>query len=337
MDIGKFSPISYIGGGQFGVVLKVFDSLLNVERALKVVIVQNAKEFIAGINEAQILEKCRHNHIVDIKEIDVYQLYGNNYPCITTEYLMNGSAQNYLENNFVTTRKAVQIITDVLFGLEKAHSQGILHRDIKPGNILFADNGQSKLSDFGLAYGLPHQSFGFAGYNSHLPPEVLERVTQDKVSDLYSTGITFYRLLNNLAKLYLPFANISEWLEALKKEKFPVRIYKPHIPDIVLKISKKAIKAEHGKRYQNCLQFRQALQKVPLAIEWSPLDENTWTGIFGSDTYELIRYSKRAGYCIDYKRNNRRVNNMSIERISNENRAIDLFYNIIKKTTISIN
>ena len=336
MDIGKFKSIGLIGGGNFGKVFRVLDTLLNVERAIKIIQVQNPQEFIDAINEAQILEKCRHNHIVDIKEIDVYQINGNNFPCITTEYLKNGSAQSYLDNNFVTTKKAIQVISDVLFGLEQAHSQGIHHRDIKPGNILFADNGQAKLSDFGLAYGLSHQSFNFVGYNSHLPPEVLEGVAQDSISDLYSMGITLHRLLNNLNTLDLPFADDLEWLKALKKEQYPLRKYQSHIPEQVIRIVKKAIKADRDRRFQNCLQFRQALQKIPLAVEWFPIDRDNWTGILGNETFELNFYLKKTGYFIDFKRNGRKVSDKCCEQIANETIAREEFFNIIRQTTIKV-
>lgn len=336
MDIGKFKSIGFIGGGNFGQVFKVLDSLLNVDRAIKIIQVQNPQQFIDAINEAQILEKCRHAHIVDIKEIDVYQINGNSFPCITTEYLKNGSAQSYLNNNFITTKKAIQIITEILFGLEHAHNQGIFHRDIKPGNILFADNGQAKLADFGLAYGLSHQSFNFAGYNSHLPPEVLEGIAQDAISDLYSMGITFHRLLNNMKTLDLPFADDAEWLKALKKEKFPKREYLPHIPEQVIRVVKKAIKANRDSRFQNCLQFRQALQKIPMAIEWLPINKDKWTGIFGKETFEISLYSKRSGYFIDFKRNGRKVNDKCCERIPDEMKARGEFFEVIKHTTINI-
>lgn len=208
--------------------------------------------------------------------------------------------------------------------------------DIKPGNILFADNGQAKLSDFGLAYGLSHQAFSFAGYNSHLPPEVLEGVAQDAISDLYSMGITFHRLLNNMKTLDLPFADDKEWLKALKKEKYPKRNYLPHIPSQVIKIAQKAIRADRGSRYQTCLQLRQSLQKIPMAIEWSPIDKDTWSGQLGKEFFELSMYSKKTGYYIDFKRNGRKVSDKCYEKITTEMAAQDVFFKIIKETTIKI-
>lgn len=334
MDIGKFKSIGFIGGGNFGKVFRVHDTLLNVERAIKIIQVSNAQEFIDAINEAQILEKCRHPHIVDIKEIDVHDVGGNALPCITTEYLKNGSVQGYLEKNFVTVQKAVQIISDVLFGLEHAHGQGVFHRDIKPGNILFSDNWHAKLSDFGLAYGLSHQAFNFAGYNSHLPPEVLQGVAQDALSDLYSMGVTFHRILNNMPTLPLTFADDVQWLKALQKEKFPQRIYQSHIPEQIIKVVKKSIKADRASRFQNCLQFRQALQKIPLAIEWFPVDIDNWEGKYKNEKFDLNLYSKRTGYFIDFKRGGRKINNRCCAGINTEENARKEFFKIIRETTL---
>jgi len=336
MDVGKFKSIGFIGGGNFGNVFRVQDTLLNVERAIKIIQVKDPKEFIDAINEAQILEKCRHNHIVDIKEIDVHEISGNPFPCITTEYLKNGSVQGYLEKNFVTVQKSIQIISEALFGLEHAHGQGVFHRDIKPGNILFSDNWQAKLSDFGLAYGLAHQSFNFAGYSAHLPPEVLQGVAQDAISDLYSMGVTFHRLLNNMASLPLTFADDAQWLKALQKERFPERVYEIHIPEQIIKIVKKSIKADRGSRYQNCLQFRQALQKIPLAVEWFPIDNDNWQGTLKNEKFELSLYSKRTGYFIDFKRNGRKINNRCCAGIDTEETARQEFFKTIRETTINV-
>ncbi len=336
MDIGKFKSIGFIGGGNFGNVFRVQDTLLNVERAIKIIQVNDPQEFIDAINEAQILEKCRHNHIVDIKEIDIHEISGNPFPVITTEYLKNGSVQGYIEKNFVSVHKAIQITSEALFGLEHAHSQGVFHRDIKPGNILFSDNWQAKLSDFGLAYGLAHQSFNFAGYSAHLPPEVLQGVAQDAISDLYSMGITFHRLLNNMPLLPLPFADDAQWLKALQKEKFPERIYDSHIPEQIIKVVKKSIKADRGSRYQSCLQFRQALQKIPLAVEWVPVDSDNWEGTFKGEKYEINLYSKRTGYFIDFKRNGRKINERCCASIDTEDNARQEFFKTIRETTINV-
>lgn len=336
MVIGKFTTIGFIGGGNFGKVFRATDTLLDIDRAIKIIQAQNPKEFMDAITEAQILERCRHKHIVDIKEINLYDISGKVYPCITMEYLKNGSAQNYLEHKFITIQFSIKIITDCLFGLEHSHNQGIFHRDIKPGNILFSDAWDAKLSDFGLAYGLNGQIFNFVGYNSHLPPEVLEGVAQNELSDLYSMGVSFHRLLNNMPTLDLIFADDKEWLKALKREKYPERNYKPHVPDNIIRIVKKSMKPDVKDRFQTCLQFRQALQKIPLAIDWSPMDRDKWHGNYNGDYFELEIYKKRTGYFIDFRRNRRRINEKCCMQIGNEIIAMEEFYKIIRETTIKI-
>lgn len=336
MNIGKFQTKECLGSGQFGTVYKVIDNLLGVERAIKIINVEDPTQFMDAINEAKILEKCRHPYIVDIKEIDVYLIDGKNCPCIITEYLKNGSVQGYMENNFVTIHKAIKIISEALFGLEHTHSQNIYHRDIKPGNILFSDNWGAKLSDFGLAYGLDEQSFSFKGYCSHLAPEVVGNIKQDDISDLYSMGVTFHRLLNNMSTFQLPFSNEEEWLKALSKEKYPERKYEQYIPEQVLKVAKKSIRANINLRYNTCLSFRQALQKIPLAIEWKPIDNDNWVGSFEQETFELTLLHKKTGYSIEFKKNGRKVNSRCRGQIVDEISARNEFFKIIRETTIKI-
>lgn len=336
MDIGKFTTIGFLGKGAFGSVFRAKDTFLDVERAIKIIQARDPQEFMNAFNEAQILERCRHNHIVDIKEVDIQEVQGVPSPCIVTEYLRNGSAQNYIENHFVSTQHAVKTISECLFGLEHAHSQGILHRDIKPGNILYADNGEAKLSDFGLAYGLSHQVFDFEGYSSHLAPEVLDDSAQDELSDLYSMGVTLHRMLNNLSNLDIPFANDAEWLRAVRREQFPQRVYLPHVPTQIIRIANKAIKADRDRRYQTCLQFRQALQGIQFFIEWNRVHEDKYTGLYMGNTFEIELYHKRTGYCIDFTRNGRKDNTRSYSRIPTLDLAKHQFYQIIQETTISL-
>ncbi len=336
MDIGKYTTIGFIGGGNFGKVFRAKDNLLNAERAIKLISVKNPQEFIDAINEAQILDKCRHRNIVDIKEIDVYQINNQPVPCIAMEYLPKGSAQSFLEKNFVTVKKAINVITDVLFGLEHAHNEDVYHRDIKPGNILFSNTSSAKLSDFGLAYGLANQPFSFAGYNSHLPPEVLEGTVQDNLSDLYSLGITFFRLINNMNTINVPYANDTDWLTALKKEKFPKREFQPHIPKQLLRVIKRSMKPDRNDRFQNCLEFRQAIQGIPLAINWKFVSNSSWKGILKGEKYKLTLNKKRTGYVINFTKNNRKNSKFCRSQIKDKAIAQKEFFKIIKETTIKI-
>ena len=138
--IGKFEILESIGSGCFGKVFKVKDELLEAERALKIIRVNNPDEFIKAIDEAKILEKCRHSNIVDIKEVDIMKTEEGIFPYIVTEYLKNGSVQSYLENNFISVHQSIKIISEALLGVEHAHNQGILHFQIQEKqNFLILD------------------------------------------------------------------------------------------------------------------------------------------------------------------------------------------------------
>ncbi len=340
MHIGKFLVISPLGNGNFGSVFRVLDPLLDVEKAVKVILLDEsytADEFVNSFNEAKILEKCKHPNIVEIKEVDVYNFRGRDLPCITTEYLKNGSVQALLENRFISVQQACKIITDVLYGLEHAHNQNIFHRDIKPGNILLSDNWKAKLSDFGLAYGLSGQAFHFAGYNPHLPPEVLENKVQDQLSDIYSLGITFFRVINNSISLPRPEVDMPTFIKLVKKEKFPDRIYGNYVPDSVIKIINKAIKSDRSKRFSTCLAFRQAIQRIKFGIDWKVINKNAWEGQFKDANYTLeIFKSKKGLYSIDFKRNGRRIAEKCSVNISTILIARKEFYRLIRETTVSI-
>lgn len=133
-----------------------------------------------------------------------------------------------------------------------------------------------------------------------------------------------------------PYIDDALWLKDLKKEKFPERLFAPHIPDEIIKVVKKSIRANRDKRFQNCLQFRQALHKIPLAIKWNPIEENHWEGIFKGIQYSIELYQKKKTFSIDFKRNRRKIKEKCCEGIKDLDTASHEFFKIIKETTINI-
>lgn len=306
--IQKFKVIDFLGNGNFGFVFQAYDPLLKADRAIKLIKVANPNKFVAAVKEAQTLEACRHKHIVDVKEVDVFVYEGAPCVYIAMEYLAKGSIQKRLERRFISIQESLTIISEALLGLEHAHNSNVLHRDIKPGNILFGDNGEAKLSDFGLALDYHVDPSDTMGYRPHQPLEVIDGNPMDKLSDIYAMGITLYRLINNVPDMTFNFSSKDEWRAAVKVNKFPDRDYLPHVPRKIKTIANKAINNNPDKRYQSASEFRQALEKAALPIDWNPLDENTWVGIaLSGDKYEIAKSKKRNGWAIDYKKNGRRV------------------------------
>jgi serine/threonine-protein kinase len=332
-QLDKFQIINHIGSGNFGNVFLCYDPFLQKEIAVKVIKVTNPNKFVNAVKEGQTLDACRHKHIVDVKDVRSIIFRGEQVVIIVMEYLSKGSIQKHIEKRFITAKDSCRIIQQTLLGLEHAHNNNVLHKDIKPANILFGDLDEIKLSDFGLAINYHAEPSNIDGYRPHQPLEVIEGNPMDRISDIYATGITFYRLLNNTNKLDFVFTSFEEWKKAVKQDKFPPRIFLPHIPEKIIKILKKSIHKTKGTRYQNCNDFRQAIDRLNFHIDWIQIDENNWTGHSKKDNYEMIKIKKRNGWTIDFKKNGIRKTENCCKGVPDD-KVESEFFEVIRKTTL---
>lgn len=331
--LDKFQIIEHLGNGFFGHVYLCFDPFLQKELAVKVIKVPNPTKFVQAVKEGQVLDFCRHKHIVSVIDVRSTIFNGDQVVIISMEYLSKGSIQKHIEKRFISSQESCRIVQQALLGLEHAHNNNVLHRDIKPGNIMFGDNGESKLSDFGLAIDYHTDPSDLAGYKPHQPLEVIEGNPMDKQSDIYAMGITLYRLLNNTNNIPFTFTSHSEWLKAVQKDKYPPRIFLSHIPERILKILKKSINKNKTSRYQSCIEFRQAIEKLNFYIDWQFVDNNNWTGVYGKDRFTITKIRKRNGWAIDLKKNG--VRNKSYCKTELKDSDIeDEFFKIIRDTTL---
>jgi serine/threonine protein kinase len=181
----------------------VRDTGLNAIRALKLIPPSKVLDPSNFFLEAQTLQAVKHPNVVEVLEAG-HLADGRIY--VAMEYLEKGSLEDEASGAFVKLTRAKRVMVDVLRGLEHAHFNSIVHRDIKPGNIMIGDSSEGKLSDFGLA--LPANtnpvSLGVKAYNyvAHLAPEVRLTGIYTEQADLYACGVTLYRLVNG--DTYLP-------------------------------------------------------------------------------------------------------------------------------------
>jgi len=301
-SIGKYHTEEYLGGGHFGDVYKVIDRALNVPRALKIIKTKDPKKLFDKLNEARFLEVCKHKHVVEVKEADIKNIDGNQSVIIATELLENGSAEDLLKRTFICTKDAIQIISDALFGLEHLHNSGFLHCDVKPGNILFDNKWTGKLSDFGLAINLKIGTAPTQVYTLHMPPES----KYSEQSDIYAMGITLYRLVNNIKD----FSSLAphDVDKQIKKGNFPDRKkYKKYIPKKLKSIINKAMHVDPKKRYKTASQFRQALEKLNINLNWDKISRSKWHAEDGSFQHQITIDEKNGNWFVEYKKNTRRV------------------------------
>ncbi|MGR8918938.1 MAG: protein kinase domain-containing protein [Gammaproteobacteria bacterium] len=169
------------------VVLKVLDSK-----------VRDAPETVERfLNEGRIIASLNHPHIITIYDIG----RSDKHVYISMEYIEGGDLRSRMQRKVFAPVEAIDVIEKIASGLAAAHEQGIVHRDVKPGNILFRSDGTPLLSDFGIAKRLSGDrdltSTGmFLGSPNYMAPEQSEAGPIDGRADIYALGVIFYEMLS---------------------------------------------------------------------------------------------------------------------------------------------
>lgn len=205
--IGHFRATRLLGVGGFSVVLLAEDQVLGREVAIKLLAPEVAADPVATqrfLREARSIAALRDERVVQIYEVGEQA----GLPFFVMEYLPSGSLQSYLrEHGSLTLADGVTVLLQVAEALGAAHQKGILHRDVKPSNVLIDQfPARVKLSDFGLAHdgndSRPEPVVGTPQFSS---PEQLRGWTVDQRSDLFSLGCLGYALFTGQS----PFAGVS--------------------------------------------------------------------------------------------------------------------------------
>jgi len=267
-EIGKYLILEMLGSGHFGTVYKALDRALSVERALKVLPVADPTKFVE-LFEAQFQHKCRHDNCVAVNGADVQTIGAVLHAIIDMELVTGGSIESRIARGFLSCKQACMLVCDASYGLEHAHTQGVLHKDIKPGNIL-VDNGIAKIADFGISEPMaaPSPASGKV-YTTHQPPEYFSSGAITVQSDVYSLGMTLFRCVNNVADWSHCLGSVPNLIQSLTKGSLIKDIgWQPWVPDRLRKIISKACATLPAKRYKSVREFRQALEKLSWNLDW---------------------------------------------------------------------
>lgn len=260
---GRYEILGRVGGGGMAIVYKGLDILLHRHVAVKILRQQyvHDEEFIQRFRrEAQAAASLSHPNVVSI--YDVGQEEDVHY--IVMEYI-EGTTLNELikEKAPLQVEEAVHIAGQICDALDHAHHNQIIHRDIKPHNILIGRNGRIKVTDFGIARAVTSstitQTGSVVGSVHYFSPEHAKGTPTGEQSDLYSLGIVMYQMLTGR----LPFLGespISVALKHLQEDVEEPRKVNPLIPQSVENIILRAMRKSTSERYRSAKDMLEDLE-----------------------------------------------------------------------------
>ncbi|MBS0264180.1 MAG: protein kinase [Planctomycetes bacterium] len=254
--VGKYEIIKKIGAGGMGAVYLATDPFLKRNCALKVLPHEKAKNptlLKRFRSEAQQAANLRHENIVSVYEAG--EADGVSY--IAMEYVEGTDVSHLVQKRgVVPLRRSIEIIRQVAHGLDHALEQGIVHRDIKPGNILLRNDGVAKLADLGLARSLDDvdtaitragTTVGTVDYMS--PEQARDSKAADLRSDIYSLGCTWYYMLTGEAPF--PDGSLSQKLRAHAETPLPdPRKINESVTENVYAVIRRMTEKQPSSRYQ---------------------------------------------------------------------------------------
>lgn len=279
-----------IGRGGMAQVHLGYDTRLSRTVAIKVLRSDLASDptFLARFRrEAQSAAALNHPSIVavyDTGEENVINPLGKQVPLpyIVMEYVRGQTVAKLLHNGeALPIEEAVQIIVGVLSALEYSHHEGIVHRDIKPGNIMLTKDGKVKVMDFGIARAVADSAATMTSTNSvvgtahYLSPEQARGEVVDARSDLYSTGCLLYELLTGRPPFQGDSA-VSVAYQHVSEAPKPASSIAPDIPNALDRVVMKSLAKRREERYQSAAEMRSDLLAVTRGEDIDAPSVNTW-------------------------------------------------------------
>jgi len=259
-QLGRYEILSEIGQGAMGVVYKAKDPLIDRVVAIKTInlgLAMEEKEEYEGrfYQEAKAAGRLSHPNIVTIYDVGK----SGDVAYIAMEFLQGRELRDIMnEGEILPVEKALDIAAQVARGLAYAHEHGIVHRDVKPSNIMVASDGHVKITDFGIARmasAAVHTQTGMVvGSPKYMSPEQVMGKEIDQRSDVFSLGVMLYEILTG----QVPFAgeNVNAIMyQTLNSIPMPPRSVNPGVPEMANFIVSKALSKGAEDRYQNAYDF----------------------------------------------------------------------------------
>jgi len=267
--ISHYRILEKLGEGGMGEVYLAQDTKLNRRVALKFLPAQLAsdEEFKERFKrEAQAAAALNHPNIITIHEVAEYE----NRPYIAMEYVEGESLKKLITKKDLSINKVINMAMQICEGLSKAHQSGIVHRDVKPQNILIDKDGRVRILDFGLAKlkkdAMLTQPGSTVGTVAYMSPEQAQGMEVDQRSDIFSFGVVLYEMITS----QLPFKgehDAAMIYSIIHETPEPLARYKANVPDELQRMVEKAMEKSPEMRYQHADDLGADLRKLKMEIE----------------------------------------------------------------------
>lgn len=261
---GRYEIRQMLGVGGMAVVYKAYDQIDDRIVAVKIL----KDEYLTNEdfrrrfkNESKAIAVLSHPNIVKVYDVS----YGDNLQYIVMEYVQGITLKEYIKKQgHLPAFEASHFLTQILSALQHAHDKGIVHRDVKPQNIMLLENGTIKVTDFGIAR-FSHSDTNTMSGNAvgsvhYIAPEQAKGEITDNKADIYSVGVVLYEMLTGT----LPFDGdtaVSIALMQLQQEPRRPREINPDIPVGLEQIAMHAMQKRPGSRYQSAAEMLRDLEE----------------------------------------------------------------------------
>ena len=266
---GRYQIIEELGKGGMGKVYKVFDDKIKEKIALKLIKSEIAsdKETIERFsNELRLARKISHRNVC--RMFDLGEAEGDHF--ITMEYVHGEDLKSMIRmTGMLGIGTVLSVGKQICDGLDEAHNLGVVHRDLKPTNIMIDKGGNAKIMDFGIARSIREKRITgpsvLIGTPEYMSPEQAEAKEVDQRSDIYSLGIILYEMATGR----VPFEGQTALSVAMKhKGEIPKnpKQFNPDIPDDLSGVILKCLEKDKSKRYQSAGEVHAELEKIEKGI-----------------------------------------------------------------------
>lgn len=249
-SMGRYKIIRKLGQGGSGVVYLARDAYIQRQVALKIsqgISSQSRKKLFL---EAQSAGRLSHPNILAIYDTGLYK----EFCYIIMEYVEGETLKRSCRpENLLPLDQCIEIIFKVASALHYAHQRGVIHRDVKPSNIMLDKHGTPKLTDFGIArISQQDPEKGIWGTPSYMSPEQLKEETATHQSDIFSLGCVMYELLTG-RRAFNGENDFAIIYKITRENPQPIREVRPDLPEIFDKIMRKALAKTLEQRYASCM------------------------------------------------------------------------------------